>query len=92
MYQSAINLLHAGLLDSGSSSDIIFANRILHNNLNIMHKWDVTTWYTMTGIFKTIFIAHTDLLFPEYDKSIIAKLQPDIHEVSSGDDSLNTWL
>ena len=73
------------LLDSGSDGDLIFITK--KNLKNIPHKkrYSPEKWETSNGTFKTTKVGSLELIFPDFSRSKIFSLSPNVVELQTYD-------
>ena len=74
------------LLDSGSDGDLIFITKKDLKNIPHKKRYAPETWETSNGTFKTTKVGELELIFPEFSRSKLFSLSPDVVELQTYDE------
>ena len=66
------------LLDTGSDGDLMFLQKGRKSYVPFKERYAPQTWRTSNGLVCTTRVANLDLIFPEFSKSKVAKIKPDV--------------
>ena len=69
------------LLDSGSDGDLLFVHKSSKNCIPFKERFAPQKWHTSNGAFQTTKVGRLDVTFPEFSKSKVAHIRPDIVEI-----------
>ena len=74
------------LLDSGSDGGLIFITKKDLKNIPHKKRYVPEIWETSNGTFKTTKVGELELTFPEFSRSKLSSLSPDVVELQTYDE------